>query len=44
MPNPRKHAAPMGRVLTPFQGLAVALVLCLLAFWLPLITLVGESL
>ena len=44
MTNSRRHGAHPGRVLTPVQGLVFAAVLCLVAFWLPVLALVGENL
>ena len=44
MANPRTDAAPAGRLLTPLGGLVFSVTLCLVAFWVPLLTLVGERL
>lgn len=44
MTNSRRHTAHAERVLTPVQGLILAVVLSLVAFWLPVLTLVGENL
>lgn len=42
MNNPRTVAAGSDRLLSPFAGLVLSVLLSLVAFWLPLLSLVAE--